>query len=376
MKKMLSLFFTVCLTGNVVFSQTPVFKNHAKAPLECNQCHACENPTYKNPCLTIFPDFRREGLSIMRPADDVEALVTIDTLANLYEPSIFKHKLHAEMSALSTGGCASCHHNNPPGDILACIECHKPGALRDDLTVIGLKGAYHGQCLNCHRDWSHDTDCIKCHVEKGDEPLAGGTNFTEMSQFTEPILPKVVYETDEDNPIVTFYHDAHSDIYGLQCVDCHKNETCGRCHDTMEKTADVEMEPHENCQSCHDCDTDNDKDCLKCHDTKEKPPFDHQTTGWVLSRYHNKLTCLDCHSGTRFSRLDKTCTACHKNWENGTFKHSVTGFIFDENHEDNDCVDCHLKRRYDQKPVCSECHDEITYPEKLPGKFIQKRTLQ
>ncbi|KAA3658484.1 MAG: hypothetical protein DWQ10_11070, partial [Calditrichaeota bacterium] len=133
----------------------------------------------------------------------------------------------------------------------------------------------------------------------------------------------------------------------------------------------IETETHENCQSCHDCDSDDDKTCLKCHDTKEKPPFDHKSTGWALNRYHEKLQCLDCHSGTRFSKRDKTCTACHNNWELGSFDHKVTGVVFDEDHEENDCMDCHIDRKFDRKPTCSECHDEISWPERVPGELVK-----
>ncbi|KAA3659492.1 MAG: hypothetical protein DWQ10_08770, partial [Calditrichaeota bacterium] len=236
MKKLFSILLLLSMTGMPIFAQTDIFKNHAKAPLDCYECHSCDNPSYKNPCLTILPEFNRESLTLRRSADDVAKVVTIDTLMKFYVPSTFKHKLHAEMSAFSTGGCASCHHNNPQGDILPCIECHKPISERESLAVIGLKGAYHGQCLGCHEQWSHDTACEKCHVERGQEPLPPTSMILEMSQLTDPIKPKVVYETDEDNPIVTFYHDAHFDRYGLDCIDCHKNETCGRCHDKSEQS--------------------------------------------------------------------------------------------------------------------------------------------
>ena len=47
----------------------------------------------------------------------------------------------------------------------------------------------------------------------------------------------------------------------------------------------------------------------------------------------------------------------------------VTGLVLDENHIENDCEDCHVNKNYSVKPTCEECHDEITYPDKLPGKM-------
>ena len=64
---------------------------------------------------------------------------------------------------------------------------------------------------------------------------------------------KVVYNVDyEDGPVVTFYHNDHTDLFNIKCESCHQNETCARCHDAQKKTADVEKEPHENCIACHE----------------------------------------------------------------------------------------------------------------------------
>ena len=361
----------ICFLANGLLSRQSVIKNHAEAPLDCYECHSCTKPTYKNPCLKLFPEFRRAALVLRRPATNVKAIVKIDTLSRLYQASIFKHKLHAEMSAFSEGGCASCHHNNPSGEMVPCIECHEPAIQRENLEIIGLKGAYHGQCLNCHRSWSHENDCRKCHLEIAENVPESPPGLTDMSHFKEEILPKKIYETDEDRPIVTFYHDAHSDVYGMKCIDCHQNESCTRCHDTTTAAA-IEIEPHENCQTCHECDADSDKVCEKCHDTKERPPFDHAATGWPLKNYHAGARCLDCHSGKQFVKQDKQCQACHENFPGPKFDHRITGVVFDENHADNDCEDCHLENNFSNPPDCSGCHDEISFPESVPGKLTGK----
>ena len=33
------------------------------------------------------------------------------------------------------------------------------GVENADLRMPNLKGAYHRQCLNCHRDWAHENEC-------------------------------------------------------------------------------------------------------------------------------------------------------------------------------------------------------------------------
>lgn len=370
MKKAIIFLCSIAFFANGLLSQEKIIKNHVDAPLDCNECHSCAKPGYKNPCLKLFPEFRRAALILRRPATNVKAIVKIDTLSQLYQASIFKHKLHAEMSAFSEAGCAACHHNNRTDEIQACIACHEPSAQRENLAIIGLKGAYHGQCLNCHRSWNHENDCRKCHLEIGEQVTTATAGRTDMTHFKADILPIKVYETDDDRPIVTFYHDAHSDIYGMKCIDCHQNESCRNCHD--DTATAVEVEAHEKCQACHECDIESDEFCEKCHDRKERPPFDHRSTGWVLQAYHKKARCLDCHSGKQFSRRDTQCQACHENFPGPQFDHRITGVVFDDAHADNDCEDCHLDNNFVKKPDCSGCHDEIFFPKFVPGNIVRK----
>jgi len=370
MKAFIFHFVLNLLLCTLLLSQSEKIKHHAQAPLDCRECHSCNNPTYKNPCLKIFPDFKREGLTIHHSAADAPELFTIDTLSKIYEPSIFTHKLHAEMSAMS-GGCASCHHHNPPGRILACIDCHEPSLKRTDLGRPGLKGAYHRQCLNCHREWSQTTNCIVCHAVKGSQQIEDKSEFIGKSHPEVSVPSKLVYQTDEeDNPIVTFFHDDHSRLFGLKCVDCHKNESCSRCHDTMKKAAVVEKEAHENCVDCHESEVND--NCTKCHDIKEKAHFNHASVGWKLNKYHKSLNCQTCHISAKFTKLNKRCTACHKSWKSGVFDHKVTGLVLDEDHEENECADCHENLNFAKRPTCDECHDDYSYPTQKPGTLLRK----
>jgi len=65
--------------------------------------------------------------------------------------------------------------------------------------------------------------------------------------------------------------------------------------------------------------------------------------------------------------VNKNCLSCHKSWNNENFNHKVTGLVLDEDHIENDCEDCHINKNFNAKPTCDNCHDEITYPERLPG---------
>ncbi len=83
-------------------------------------------------------------------------------ISDLYDPVNFSHRAHAEMSGIS-GGCKMCHHYNPPGKIVNCEYCHEKERNRTDITKPDLKGAYHRQCIDCHKQWNKSTDCIQCH---------------------------------------------------------------------------------------------------------------------------------------------------------------------------------------------------------------------
>jgi len=356
---------------NGLIAQNNSAKHHANFPLDCAECHICKKPTFEKPCLKIVPDFKREGITVHHSAKDAPELLKIDVLSSVYEPSIFTHKLHAEMAEMS-GGCSSCHHFNPPGKIVACRECHEASLLRTDLSKPGLKGAYHRQCMNCHRTWSHENDCVVCHAQKMDETETAKLSDKEKYlgiAHKKIIKPgKLLYKTEYDEgPLVTFYHDEHVNLFSVACVDCHQNENCGRCHDMMKTTTGKEEEPHENCLKCHEEDIA--ENCEKCHADKELKRFNHLATGWPLGKYHDQLNCGNCHDQDgKFFKPIKNCINCHQNWKSGKFNHKVTGLDLDEIHSELDCSDCHADNKFTAKPVCADCHDDYLYPAQKPGR--------
>jgi len=374
----LFLYITLLLLFNTLaaFGQTSAAKHHANFALDCQECHLCENPRFEKPCLKLFPDFKRDGITIHQSADEAPELFRIDVLSNIYEASIFTHKLHAEMADMS-GGCVSCHHFNPPGKIVACKECHEPTVKRSDLSKPGLKGAYHRQCMACHQDWSHETDCVICHSLKSSKSekvsLEDKQSFVGKAHKKIKEPDKLIFTTDfDDGEVVTFYHDEHINLFGIKCVQCHQNESCSRCHDTIQKTKKEKEDPHENCLACHEKEIDD--NCAKCHAESEKARFNHKSTGWVLNRYHKTLRCQECHGDKGlFTKLNRQCNSCHCNWEPGKFEHKVTGLVLDENHNEEDCSSCHIERKFDRKTACDDCHDEYSYPRHKPGYKVKLR---
>ena len=350
--------------------------HHSKADIYCKECHSCEKPTERDPCLICCPDFTRKGVTTRHPVEMAPEIVIIDVIADAYEASVFSHRKHAEHADMSDG-CILCHHYNPPGEVATCQGCHKAERQRTNLRKPDLKAAYHRQCLGCHLEWKHENDCFNCHALKGksQDKKKPAEETPDKSKTGQKVIAPVkkLYETDfDDGKFVTFYHNDHVRMYGLVCGDCHQNETCASCHDVSGKTVRPEKEPHDDCFSCHD--TDIDENCGKCHGDAEKPPFDHAiSTGWALKSYHQSLRCKACHGdkGT-FTKRSRRCSACHKSWDEATFDHKVTGLELDENHLEFECESCHADENFLEKPVCNACHDEdISYPAFEPGYKIK-----
>ena len=110
MKIKIILVLGLLLAGNICLGQLvdPMHgTQHGKEiSQECMEGHKCDSgqfPSRANLCLRVCT----------RPSSEESAtthdIVIIDRLVDKYEPVIFAHALHANMSAMS-GGCENCHH--------------------------------------------------------------------------------------------------------------------------------------------------------------------------------------------------------------------------------------------------------------------------
>jgi len=358
----------------------------------CRQCHYCNAPTSENRCL-FHPCQRDEtgnGAADRGVASGPD-LIIMDSIEGSYLPVPFDHKGHAAMAAM-TEGCATCHHLTPEGQTPPpCRTCHEIGAGGTDIYKPGLKGAYHQQCMNCHRDWVDETDCSICHRTRaglGGKPAAllegGGDDLTGGEHPPIPEPQGEFYEGRRQEHTagrVVFRHHEHVHRFGLHCVECHHEPSCTRCHareNGNERTV-PSSEHHRPCLSCHKGDMDGasvDASCERCHweEGRSMPArFDHGDTGWPLERYHQGKNCRACHKTVPFARLERDCHACHAGWSPTTFDHRVTGQALDELHAELDCAECHAARRFDLLPTCDECHDEesgIAFPTHRPGPLV------
>ena len=355
-----------------LFAQIENLKTHSQMNLDCKKCHICDTPTKANPCLVLCPRNKIESVR-HSPEEGPDNIVLneIKSEKDLYQPVDFTHKLHAEMS-LMAGGCSTCHHFNPPGKIVKCITCHNEERSRTDISVPDLKAAYHRQCMGCHKTWEEKTECESCHA-------LNTTKKTKLAskQGMENVHPKItiptklVYETNsEEGKLVTYFHNDHTSLFGLECTDCHTQESCANCHNQKPNfvSSKANEDEHARCSSCHD--TEN--NCSKCHKNELTKPFDHfAKTGFALTGFHATNDCSSCHKvKNKFTGLKKNCISCHKN-DDGLFDHQITGVKLDETHSEFECTDCHAKNNYSVKPSCADCHDDYSFPNEVPGEKVK-----
>jgi len=352
---------------------------HQYADLECQTCHVCEFPTKLDPCLIGCP---RSGMATaFHSPDEGPEVILMNEEAERYGTVVFSHLLHAEMFEMGEG-CMGCHHYNQTGPIQKCERCHSPSRLRSDISKPDLRASFHRQCMDCHRKWDNSTSCTSCHPLLQNETQSRIDD--EMARVLGRQHPKVdeplqlLYETSYDKgKMVTFYHDEHVNLFGLECSSCHQDDGCISCHNKNPLTAKPTLakertfeQQHSKCIACHQ-----DHSCDKCHTASPLPRFEHtRSTGFELKFYHADLTCNKCHTTNDYTKkLSNDCTTCHKTWELGTFDHKKTGFSLDEMHSDFDCESCHTDKKYNTKPVCGDCHgDDITFPKQLPGKYLRR----
>jgi hypothetical protein len=271
-------------------------------------------------------------------------VVVLRELEDLYEPVPFDHKSHAKMAEMWSG-CVTCHHRSPQpttqpaaaelmgkktqaaaGAIPACKSCHPVKSPDANIRIPNLKGAYHRQCLNCHREWTHANQCVACHKPKNGQAAPAGTPTPDdiIGRMHPPIPePDVkIYKTrftPADGGNVLFRHKEHVGGFGFKCVSCHHRDNCANCHDATAKTSGSRplrpgktwADSHGPCMSCHKEDR-----CRHCHYKDNQPApkaFEHVTTGQALDADHVRLGCGQCHANLRL-KVGLTCgdSKCHK----------------------------------------------------------------
>jgi len=173
------------------------------ATAECKKCHIQgklvvpaeppgQMPAYWNmkpeekaaAAATLLKD--RADKADVFSTEDIPEKVTIKGLSNEYEASEMPHRkivmklvenikdskmsgvFHSDPGTL----CQACHHHGQPGAKKPpkCANCHGKPFDEKEPNRPGLKAAYHGQCMGCHKAMALkkplNTDCVGCHKEK------------------------------------------------------------------------------------------------------------------------------------------------------------------------------------------------------------------
>lgn len=121
-------------------------KEMEMGPTGCTECHAKKT--------TKIPPVKKKS-------EKEPETYTLNGLEKIYDPVIFSHGMHTDFA----DNCATCHHHSPAGQTLSCGECHGAPFNPKNLNMPGLKGAYHLQCMGCHKEMG-PMGCTECHAKK------------------------------------------------------------------------------------------------------------------------------------------------------------------------------------------------------------------
>ncbi len=185
-------------------------------------------------------------------------------LADQYETVIFSHSNHVDYA----DDCETCHHHSSKVEAAPpCRGCH--GFTTGDLRFPGLKGAYHRQCMNCHREMeAGPLECEGCHAKAGPENGKSHLDLALEAVHDEIELGHLVRKFGP----VNFDHLLHVEVTD-NCVICHHEEkdyektpACRECHNTR---VDLKNAYHKQCLACHKTDDQGPTDCEDCHESRE-----------------------------------------------------------------------------------------------------------
>ncbi len=114
-------------------------------------------------CLLVLASVIYTAAQDTQTATQPPQVLVIGDMVDKYEAVKFTHGDHMGYA----DNCATCHHHSEPGTYHACKQCHQKPFEPGKLTMPGLKGAYHRQCMNCHKKMeAGPVGCTDCHARK------------------------------------------------------------------------------------------------------------------------------------------------------------------------------------------------------------------
>ncbi|MGE4424437.1 MAG: tetrathionate reductase family octaheme c-type cytochrome [Pseudodesulfovibrio sp.] len=307
----------------------------------------------------------------------------VDTYEAKYEPVRFMHAKHA---AALGGDCASCHHYRPADpaapETVACRSCHQEAFSAKDPRRIGLKAAYHMQCMNCHEKMKKGpVSCEGCHAKR---PV----DHKDLVRLPENPTPQQVTmeclrchkQAGEDMLTTAHWLWRGPSPY---TVEHRKSVMSGKGTTTLNNFCLSVISNEKRCTSCHagygwkdktfDFSKQENMDCLVCHDTtgsyRKAPPAAGMPDPKVDMVYvaknvgpTSRQTCGVCHfSGGGGDAVKHADMSSQLNWPDRNCDVHMGGYDFQ-------CTECHKTRnhkisgRSTSVPVaegsraCEDCH--------------------
>lgn len=286
---------------------------------------------------------------------------------DLYGPVRFMHMKHAAV----LGDCLVCHHHRPKDtkalETTACASCHQGAFDPRDRDRIGLKAAYHQQCMGCHQERNKGpVGCTECHPKK----IPDHRNLVELPENPDPLTVTkecLRCHADVGEDMLT---SAHWLWRGPSpyTVGAEKRVDLGKAVSTINNFCIALSSNWPRCTSCHagygwkdaafDFSDKNRMDCLVCHDTTltyAKVPTD---AGMPYPQLDLRRIAQRVGKPSR-----KTCGDCHFQGGGGdAVKHGdMNGILY---YPTRDC-DVHMGGMDYQ---CHECHK--TRNHKIAGRSL------
>ena len=330
--------------------------------------------------------------------------------------------MHEEIEVRITGAsCLSCHEDLTEKPQQKCSQCHIESNEADYPARIGLKGAYHRQCIGCHQNQPRTAqapvDCAGCHhpLVPDHTNLIAGAGSLNRENVTQACL-RCHEKTGQD-----ILRTAHWTWQGrTPDIPGNEHSTSVGLRTTVDNY-DISLIPNPKLTSAFhigdvaqpaDWSDPTKIDCLICHDSTstysrnpEAATFDWRSAAAAVGR-PSRANCGHCHftsaagpgvksgdlspalvdppdeADVHMWKFDLRCQDCHT-----TRSHQIAGLAFNAPvvEERTGCEKCHgpephgitgvLSRHIDnhvKTVACETCHVPLfarQYPTRLSVDF-------
>jgi Ni/Fe-hydrogenase subunit HybB-like protein len=285
-------------------------------------------------------------------------------------------QMHADIEVrIQNASCLSCHEDLTDKEFGKCSQCHFESNEPDYPARIGLKGAYHRQCIGCHQTQPDQakapTDCAACHhpLVPDHKTLLNLTARLSPAEVTSRCL--VCHENTGADILKTAHWNWQGPTSALSGKEHSKDIGLKSTIDNY----DISLAPNPAMTSAFHIggpptgnggDDPAKIDCLVCHDTTglykrgmDTAWLDAKTVAENIGR-PSRANCGACHfyggggagvkngdlspamvrpkpeDDTHMGKVDMRCQDCH-----ATEKHQIAGHI-DDHVKAIACETCHI----------------------------------